>query len=100
MRYACPSIVERMCARRKWPWPSRSHWVSGIAITRCDRESVSPLPSSLAGRIPLPSLRWRSLLLALVYGSIRPKYLERYLLELCYRFNRRAFGAEGFNRLL
>lgn len=34
------------------------------------------------------------------HGGVRPRYLPRYLDEFCYRFNRRAFNGQGFNRLL
>lgn len=39
-------------------------------------------------------------LIGTFHGGVRPKYLERYLQEFCYRFNRRSFGADGFSRLL
>ena len=35
-----------------------------------------------------------------IYHSIKPEYLQSYLNEFCYKFNRRYFGEELFNRLM
>lgn len=35
-----------------------------------------------------------------IYHNIRPEYLQNYLNEFCYKFNRRYFGENLFDRLL
>jgi hypothetical protein len=35
-----------------------------------------------------------------VFHDIKPEYLQNYLNEYCYKFNRRYFGEEQFDRLL
>jgi len=35
-----------------------------------------------------------------IYHDIKPKYLQNYLNEFCYKFNRRYFGEDLFDRLL
>jgi hypothetical protein len=35
-----------------------------------------------------------------VYHMIKPKYLQSYLNEFCYKLNRRFFGSKLFNRLI
>jgi len=35
-----------------------------------------------------------------VYHSVSPKHLPRYLAEFCYRFNRRFWESQMFNRML
>ena len=35
-----------------------------------------------------------------VYHDIRPDYLQSYLNEFCYKFNRRTFGDKLFDRLV
>lgn len=39
-------------------------------------------------------------LLADIYHGIRPDYLQEYLNEYCYKFNRRYFGEDLFERIL
>jgi transposase-like protein len=38
--------------------------------------------------------------LAGIYHGIKPEYLQEYLNEFCYKFNRRYFGERQFDRLL
>ncbi|HHT28871.1 transposase, partial [Petrimonas mucosa] len=35
-----------------------------------------------------------------VYYKIKPEYLQYYLNQFCYKFNRRYFGENQFERLL
>jgi hypothetical protein len=35
-----------------------------------------------------------------VYYGVSPKHLPRYLAEICYRFNRRFWEPQMFNRML
>ena len=35
-----------------------------------------------------------------IYHDIKPKYLQNYLNEFCYKFNRRYFGEDLFDRLM
>ncbi|MDR2763597.1 MAG: IS1595 family transposase, partial [Tannerella sp.] len=35
-----------------------------------------------------------------VFHDIKPEYLQNYLNEFCYKFNRRYFGEWQFERLL
>lgn len=35
-----------------------------------------------------------------MYHDIKPEYLQNYLNEFCYKFNRRYFGENLFDRLL
>lgn len=53
----------------------------------------------------LKELKWAHALIANVKGNIRgvyhnvsPKHLQRYLAEYCYRFNRRLWASQLFNR--
>lgn len=39
-------------------------------------------------------------LLADIYHGIKPEYLQEYLNEYCYKFNRRYFGEDLFERLM
>ena len=39
-------------------------------------------------------------LLADMYHGIKPEFLQEYLNEFCYKFNRRYFGEDLFNRLV
>lgn len=39
-------------------------------------------------------------LLADIYHGIKPKYLQEYLNEYCYKFNRRYFGEDLFERMV
>jgi hypothetical protein len=35
-----------------------------------------------------------------VFHDLEPAYLQSYLNEFCYKFNRRCFGEQQFDRLL
>jgi hypothetical protein len=35
-----------------------------------------------------------------IYHDIKPEYLQNYLNEFCYKFNRRYFGENLFDRLM
>lgn len=35
-----------------------------------------------------------------IYHDIQPKYLQNYLNEFCYKFNKRYFGEDLFDRLM
>jgi hypothetical protein len=35
-----------------------------------------------------------------VYYKVKPEYLQYYLNQFCYKFNRRYFGEKQFDRLL
>lgn len=39
-------------------------------------------------------------LLTDIYHGIKPEFLQEYLNEFCYKFNRRYFGEHQFDRLL
>jgi len=39
-------------------------------------------------------------LIAALYHGIRPEFLQEYLNEFCYKFNRRYFGENLFDRLM
>jgi hypothetical protein len=35
-----------------------------------------------------------------IFHDIKPEYLQNYLNEFCYKFNRRYFGERRFDRLM
>jgi hypothetical protein len=60
-----------------------------------------------SGQEALKVLPWVHTLIANIKGNIRgihhgvsPKHLSRYLAEFCYRFNRRFWEPQMFNRML
>lgn len=76
---------------------------SGVTLAGCTHEAIAT-----GGGVPRePALRWVNTLLGNVknalhgtYHALRPKYLQRYLSEFCFRFNRRFDLAALVPRLL
>ena len=59
------------------------------------------------GRPNFATLKWVNILVSNAkafilgtYHGVQKKHLQRYLNEFCYRFNRRFWAEQGFDRLL
>lgn len=70
----------------------------GVTCQHCGSHDVVWLESKQ--QYQCKHCRHRTTLFADVYHGIKPEFLQEYLNEFCYKFNRRYFGEDLFERLV